>query len=63
MNPKEIIKSINQTYSKLNVPQNLRLHMYRTTAITEQIIDNWTGPKLNKDELLATMLIHDLGKL
>jgi len=63
MEPKEIINTANQIYKKFNIPSNLIMHLYRTAAITEMIADNWIGERLDKDILVATMLIHDLGNI
>ena len=63
MNSKEIIKSINSIYDKFRIMPNLRLHMLRTAATSELICDNWKGPKINKFDIIAVGLIHDLGNM
>ena len=63
MNSKNIINNIYQIYNKYNIPKHLRLHMCRTASITEMILDNWNGLEINKDDLIAGMLIHDMGNV
>ena len=35
----------------------------RTAAMGELICNNWQGPKINKDNVVAALLIHDLGNI
>ena len=39
------------------------MHMYRAAAVAEIICDNWTGQQLNKEDIVAVSLIHDLGNI
>lgn len=59
----EIINSISKIYDRFNILPNLRMHMHRTAAVAEIICDNWKGPQINKDTVVAVSLIHDLGNI
>jgi hypothetical protein len=63
MNSAEIISNIHSVYSKFDLPSNLRMHCFRTAAIAELICDNWNGPAINKNDIVAALLLHDLGNL
>ncbi len=59
----EIIEQIQDIYEMFDIPQNLRMHMMRAAGVCKIICDNWKGPKINKDDAVATALIHDLGNI
>ena len=63
MNSKEIISNIKEIYAKYFVPKNLQVHMFRAAAVGEMVIDNWNGPKINGDDIIAALLLHDLGNI
>ncbi len=59
----EIIRNINQIYDRFRIPPNLKMHMFRVASVARVICDNWKGPKLNQDDIIAVCLIHDLGNI
>ena len=63
MESKHIIKNIKNIYKEYNIPVNLQEHMLRCAAICRLIINHWKGPELNKEDIIATMLIHDMGNI
>ncbi len=63
MENSEIISSIKEIYERFKIPKNLQEHMLRVAASGELICDNWDGVELDKDMIVATLLIHDLGNL
>jgi hypothetical protein len=63
MNSKEIISNIRDIFKKFPVPINLQRHLFKVTAVGEVIADHWKGPALDRDELVAFMLLHDIGNL
>ncbi len=63
MEKQEIIGSILEIFERFRIPQNLRDHMFRAAAVGELICDNWNGPELDKDAIVAVLLLHDLGNL
>ncbi|MDP2666226.1 MAG: hypothetical protein Q8P05_01860 [Candidatus Diapherotrites archaeon] len=63
MESREIIASIHQIFDRFTIIPNMREHMFRAGAATAYICDHWKGPPLNKDNMVATSLIHDLGNL
>jgi len=54
------IAAIYRTY---RVPPNLQLHLLRAAAVGALICDNWTGPEMNRDDILSTLLLHDIGNI
>ena len=63
MDGKEAISSINEIYKKLRVPLNLQMHMMRAAAAAELICDNWNGPAIKKADVIAALLLHDIGNI
>lgn len=63
MDAKQIINQINSIYDRFEVPPNLRMHMIRAAALAEFVCDNWKGPKISKEDIIAVSLIHDLGNI
>ncbi len=63
MNSEEIISNIIEIYNRFNVPPNLQRHLFQVAAVGKLIADSWKGPKLNREDLLAYLLLHDLGNL
>jgi hypothetical protein len=58
-----ITSSISEIYQTFRVPSSLQLHMMRVAAVGSLICDNWTGPKISKEKVVALLLIHDLGNI
>jgi hypothetical protein len=63
MDSSEIISNIHSVYSKFDLPSNLRMHCFRTASISELVCENWSGPEIDKEDVVATLLLHDLGNL
>jgi hypothetical protein len=63
MRSTDIIGSINRIYDRFAIPPNLRMHMYRVAAVSEMICDNWRGPRISRDDVVAACLLHDLGNI
>jgi hypothetical protein len=63
MESKEIIYSIHQIFERFKTPKNLQEHMLRAAAIGNLICDNWNGPQINKEDIIAVLLTHDLGNI
>lgn len=63
MEYKEIIENPFVIYDKLNLPFALKNHMLTTASCCSLICDNWIGPKINKDAVIAISLLHDLGNI
>ena len=57
------MKNILQIYKDYGIPENLQLHMLRVAACSKKIIDNWTGPHINKNSLYRVLLLHDMGNI
>ena len=55
--------NIIQIYEKYHLPQNLQMHMLRVAAISNLIIDNWNGPKIDKEAITRVSLLHDVGNM
>ena len=63
MKNKELIFSIHQIFEKFRIIKNLQEHMLRSAAVGRLICDHWNGPTINKDDIIAALLIHDLGNI
>ncbi len=63
MNSIEIIQNINTIYDRFFITPNLREHMLRAASVGKQICEHWQGPKINKEDIIAVLLIHDLGNI
>ena len=63
LDSEEIIEEINDIYDEFDIPQNLREHMMRVAGAVALICDNWKGLKINKNDVVATALLHDLGNV
>jgi len=62
MKAKQIIEHIQEIYSKFPVPINLKRHMLMVGGVAEILCDN-SKVKINKEEIIAAALIHDLGNV
>lgn len=54
------ILSIYQAYA---LPINLQEHMLRVAAVALWILKRWSGENLNADDIIETLLLHDIGNL
>lgn len=63
MESKAIIKSIKEIYQQFHIPPWLALHMRRVAAVGEIICNHWQGQPLDKDDIVAVLLVHDLGNI
>ena len=52
-----------QIYNKYHLPANLQMHMLRVAACSNLIIDNWTGPNIDKQAIIRVCLLHDMGNI
>ena len=63
MDSKEIISSINGIYDRFELPASLRMHMYRVAAVANLVCDNWKGQGMDRQNVVAACLVHDLGNM
>ena len=63
MDCSEIIRDINSIYQRFRIPPSLQRHMQRVTAVGKVICEHWNGPQLNEEEIVAILLIHDVGNI
>lgn len=59
----QITLSIREIYSRFRIPPNLQMHMMRVAAVGALVCDNWKGPAISKEEIVAALLIHDLANI
>lgn len=50
-------------YQKYNITPNLAQHMLMVAALGEHLAENWTSPDIDKEVLIDTLLLHDIGNL
>lgn len=55
--------NILEIYNKYHLPENLQMHMLRVAACSKMIIDNWNGPKIDKEAIIKVSLLHDVGNI
>ncbi|MGC8629160.1 MAG: hypothetical protein ACP5T4_03035 [Candidatus Micrarchaeia archaeon] len=58
-----VIKHIREIYKRYKIDSKLQRHMIYAAGVGAFICDNWNGPKISKKDIVATMLIHDLGNI
>lgn len=65
MESREVIDGIDSIYDSFNVIGNLRLHMRTVAAVGYLVMDCWkeTSVRLNRDDIAAALLLHDLGNI
>ena len=63
MDSKEIIESIDSIYERFRIPKHLREHMLRAAAVGRLICEHWKGDGINEDDVVAVLLLHDLGNV
>jgi len=54
---------ISEIYKKYNIPPNLQKHMLMATSMAKLICEKWRGPPINPEDIITTMLIHDIGNI
>ncbi len=55
--------NIIKIYEKYYLPENLKMHMLRVSACSNLILDNWNGPKIDKEAIIRVSLLHDMGNI
>ncbi len=55
--------NIIEIYNRYHLPENLEMHMLRVAACSKIIIDNWNGPKIDKEAIIRVCLLHDMGNI
>ena len=63
MDSVQAISSISAIYDRFLVTRNLRRHMFRVASVAEMVCDNWKGAPLDKDDVVAACLLHDIGNI
>ncbi|HIH50567.1 MAG: hypothetical protein ABSE71_02375 [Candidatus Micrarchaeaceae archaeon] len=58
-----IIRSISAIYDRVQIPQNLRVHMLDAASVGALVCANWRGPKISEKKVVATLLVHDLANI
>lgn len=53
---------VNQIYQNYFVPKNLQEHMLRVAALSQIILENWTGPEIDKKSIIQACTLHDIAK-
>jgi hypothetical protein len=64
MDSAEIISSINEIYDRFHIMPSLQMHMKRVAAVAELILTAVSySIKIDKDDVIAALLLHDLGNI
>lgn len=56
-------KMISEIYKINNIPINLQEHMLKAAALAKLLCEKWNGPSINQENIITTMLIHDMGNI
>lgn len=54
---------IKDIYQKYNIHPNLVSHMVRVAKVSDKIVENWNGPKVESKTIILLSLLHDLGNI
>ncbi|MFZ1721377.1 MAG: HD domain-containing protein [Microgenomates group bacterium] len=55
--------NISAIYAKYSIPQNLQTHMLRVAALGSLICDELNPELVDKDLVVKTLLLHDMGNI
>jgi len=55
--------NVQEIYEQYNIPLNLQKHMLRVTGLSQIILENWQGKKLNKEIIIQACLFHDMANI
>ena len=50
-------------YHNYHIPSKLQQHMLTVAAVGKYVLDHWQGEEIDKDSIVAALLVHDLGNL
>jgi hypothetical protein len=63
MQSNDVIKGISYIYFRFPVPENLVFHLRTVAGVGAFVADNWVGPAINRNDLVAYLLLHDVGNI
>ncbi len=63
MDAKDVIDNVHELYDRFKTPPNLRRHMVRVAAVADLICEEWQGPEIERNNIVAVSLLHDLGNI
>lgn len=55
--------TLQEIYTKYTIPPNLVRHQIEVAAVGKYVCDHWTGPEVDTDLIVRTLLLHDLGNI
>jgi 5'-deoxynucleotidase YfbR-like HD superfamily hydrolase len=55
--------NLQDIYAQYHIPPGLQRHMLTVAAVGKYITDHWRGPAIDKQAIITTLLVHDLGNL
>lgn len=61
MRCQDVIHNIHEIYEKFRTPYNIREHMIQAGSIGALLAESWDGNTLDRDFVIATLLLHDIG--
>jgi hypothetical protein len=59
----DLHRDISAVYSAYRIPPSLRMHMLRVAAVAAMVCEKWSGPGINRNDIILTSLIHDIGNI
>ena len=61
MRSRDVVSGIKEIYDHYQVIPNLREHMLRAASVGLFICEHWKGPRISKADIVACLLVHDIG--
>ncbi len=55
--------TVSQIYQHHGVLLQLQFHMLRVAGVAELILQNWSGPPVDRNPIIRVLLLHDIGNL
>jgi len=63
MDAREVIENIDSIYRRFRMPKHLQDHLRRAAAVGRFICEHWKGKEIDVDNVVAVLLLHDLGNV
>lgn len=55
--------TLQEIYTKYTIPPNLVRHQIEVAAVGKYVCQHWTGPQIDSNLVVKTLLLHDLGNI
>lgn len=55
--------TLHAIYAKYSIPPNLVRHQLQVAAVGKYVCEHWHGPTIDTENIVKTLLLHDLGNI